>query len=156
MQIAKAAAVSGSSAKGAGSSSAACGNPAAYSSAASPSTRTQRAPSATQAQAARTSSGRETGDMEKREIQVRRAGTGDAVDVARLLHDFNTEFSEPTPGVEELTKTVRSLLEEGEITVLLAGEGPDGIALLRFRPGIWSPGLEAHLQELYVTPPLRG
>jgi ribosomal protein S18 acetylase RimI-like enzyme len=94
--------------------------------------------------------------MEKREIQVRPAGAGDAADVARLLHDFNTEFSEPTPRVEELTTTVRSLLEEGEITVLVAGEGPDGIALLRFRPGIWSTGLEAHLQELYVVPPLRG
>jgi len=94
--------------------------------------------------------------MEKGEIQVRRAGPGDAADVARLLHDFNTEFSEPTPGVEELTEAARSLLEESEITVLLAGEGPDGIALLRFRPGIWSTGLEAHLQELYVVPPLRG
>jgi ribosomal protein S18 acetylase RimI-like enzyme len=94
--------------------------------------------------------------MEKREIQVRQAGAGEAADVARLLHDFNTEYSEPTPEVEELTKTARSLLEEGEIAALLAGEGPDGIALLRFRPGIWSAGLEAHLQELYVIPPLRG
>jgi len=94
--------------------------------------------------------------MEKREIQVRRAGAEDAADIARLLHDFNTEFSEPTPPVEELAETVRSLLEEGEIVVLLAGEGPDGIALLRFRPAIWSAGLEAHLQELYVVPPLRG
>ena len=80
----------------------------------------------------------------------------DAADIARLLHDFNTEFEEPTPPVEELTKTVRSLLEEGEISVLLAAEGPDGIALLRFRPAIWTAGLEAHLQELYVVSPLRG
>lgn len=80
----------------------------------------------------------------------------DAADIARLLHDFNTEFDEPTPPVEELAKTVRSLLEEGEIVVLVAGEGPDGIALLRFRPAIWSTGLEAYLQELYVVPPLRG
>jgi ribosomal protein S18 acetylase RimI-like enzyme len=94
--------------------------------------------------------------MEKREIQVRRAGAGDAADVARLLHDFNTEFSEPMPGVEELTKIIRALLEQDKVTVLLAGEGPDAIALLRFRSGIWSTGLEAHLQELYVVPSLRG
>jgi len=62
--------------------------------------------------------------MEKPEIQVRRAGTGDAADVARLLHDFNTEFSKPTPGVEELTKTVRPLIEQDKITVLLAEEDP--------------------------------
>ena len=81
---------------------------------------------------------------------------GDAADIARLLHDFNVEYSEPTPAVEELTKTIARLLEEDEITVLLAGDGPDGLSLLRFRPGIWSGGDETYLQELYVVPPLRG
>ncbi len=94
--------------------------------------------------------------MEKREIQIRLAVGGDAADIARLLHDFNVEYSEPTPSVEELTETIGRLLGEGEITVLLAGEAPDGLALLRFRPGIWSAGLEAYLQELYVVPALRG
>jgi ribosomal protein S18 acetylase RimI-like enzyme len=94
--------------------------------------------------------------MAEREIQVRRAGVEDAPDIARLLHDFNTEFSEPTPAVEELTETVRALLVDGEITVLLPEEGPDGLALLRFRPSLWSADLEAHLQELYVVPSLRG
>lgn len=94
--------------------------------------------------------------MEKREIQIRLAEGRDAADVARLLHDFNLEYSEPTPGAGELTETISRLLEEGEITALLAGEGPDGLALLRFRPGIWSTGLEAYLQELYVVPSLRG
>jgi len=94
--------------------------------------------------------------MTKPQIQVRRAGVEDAADIARLLHEFNTEFAEPTPAVEQLTATLGRLLGEGEITVLLAGEGPDGLALLRFRPGIWSPGLEAYLQELYVIPPRRG
>jgi ribosomal protein S18 acetylase RimI-like enzyme len=94
--------------------------------------------------------------MERREIQVRRAGAEDAAEIARLLHDFNTEFEEPSPGVEALTATCRRLIDAGEIVVLLAGEGPDGIALLRFRAAIWSAGLEAHLQELYVVPPLRG
>ncbi len=93
--------------------------------------------------------------MEKAEIQIRRAEARDAAEIARLLHDFNLEYSEPTPSVEELTETIRRLLGEGEITVLLAGEGPDGLALLRFRPGLWSAGLEAYLQELYVVPPRR-
>ena len=80
----------------------------------------------------------------------------DAAEIARLLHDFNVEYSEPTPEIEELAKTIRRLLEEEEITVLLAGEGPDGLSLFRFRPGIWSAGCETYLQELYVVPPLRG
>jgi GNAT superfamily N-acetyltransferase len=94
--------------------------------------------------------------MEKREIQVRRATVEEAPAIARLLHEFNLEFLEPSPGVEPLAENVRRLLEAGEITALLAGEGPDGLALLRFRPALWSSGLEAYLQELYVVPGRRG
>jgi ribosomal protein S18 acetylase RimI-like enzyme len=94
--------------------------------------------------------------MTKPEIQVRWGGVEDAADIARLLHDFNVEYSEPTPPGEDLARTIARLLEEGEITVLLAGEGPDGLSLFRFRPGIWSAGSECYLQELYVVPPLRG
>ncbi len=94
--------------------------------------------------------------MEKREIQVRLATVDDAPAIARLLHDFNLEFTEPTPEIEVLTESVRRLLEPGEITVLLAGDGPDGLSLFRFRPALWSEGLETYLQELYVVPDLRG
>jgi ribosomal protein S18 acetylase RimI-like enzyme len=94
--------------------------------------------------------------MDKPEIQVRQATAADAADIARLLHDFNLEFTEPTPEVEVLTESVGRLLEAGEITVLLAGDGPDGLSLFRFRPALWSEGLETYLQELYVLPDLRG
>ena len=40
--------------------------------------------------------------------------------------------------------------------MLLGGEGPDGIAVIRLRPALWSEGLDAHLEELYVAPDLRG
>jgi ribosomal protein S18 acetylase RimI-like enzyme len=88
--------------------------------------------------------------------EFRRAGPEDAADVARLLHDFNREFEEPTPGVEALRGYVRRMLERGEMSVLLAGPGPDGISLIRFRTAVWTGQPEAHLQELYVAPPLRG
>ncbi|MFL5833788.1 MAG: GNAT family N-acetyltransferase [Solirubrobacterales bacterium] len=94
--------------------------------------------------------------MEEREIEVRQATADDAEALARLLHDFNSEFDEPTPPVETIAGTLRRLLGTGEATALLAGEGPDGLALLRFRPALWSEGAEAYLQELYVVPPLRG
>ena len=80
----------------------------------------------------------------------------DAPEIARLLHDFNTEYEEETPPVVELTRHAERMLREGEMTVLLAGEGPDGLALLRFRPSVWTEQREAYLQELYVVPPLRG
>jgi ribosomal protein S18 acetylase RimI-like enzyme len=89
-------------------------------------------------------------------IEIRHAGPEDAAAIARLLHDFNSEYDEPTPGVAALTGYARRLLEEGEMTVLLAGAGPDGLSLIRFRPCVWTGAPEAHLQELYVAPPLRG
>ena len=87
---------------------------------------------------------------------IRPAEVADAPEVARLLHDFNTEFGDPTPGVPALTGRAARLLAEGEITVLLGGEGPDGVAVIRLRPALWSEGLDAHLEELYVAPDLRG
>jgi ribosomal protein S18 acetylase RimI-like enzyme len=42
------------------------------------------------------------------------------------------------------------------MTVLLGGAGPDGLALLRFRPSVWTDQQEAYLQELYVVPNRRG
>jgi ribosomal protein S18 acetylase RimI-like enzyme len=158
IEMAKAAAVSGSTPSRASAAvlSPDRGNPAAYASIAFSSTRAKRDRSATHAQAARTSSGRETEGMAERGIQVRRARVEDAPAIARLLGDFNREYGEPIPEIETLTATCRRLLEGDEMTVLLAGNGPDGLALLRFRPALWAAGLEAYLQELYVVPALRG
>lgn len=87
---------------------------------------------------------------------VRRGEVADAEAIGRLLHDFNREFDEPTPGTQRLAARVRELLPAGAITVLLGGAGPDGIAVLRFRPDLWTQGLECYLAELYVVPDLRG
>lgn len=87
---------------------------------------------------------------------VRVASQADAADIGRLLHDFNEEFEEPTPGAEELASRITQLIEEGQTAVLLIGDGPDGLAVLRFRLAIWSQGLECYLAELYVVPRLRG
>jgi ribosomal protein S18 acetylase RimI-like enzyme len=89
------------------------------------------------------------------ESATRVATAADAEIVGRLLHDFNREFDEPTPGPERLAERIEALLREGQTAVLLAGSGPDGLAVLRFRPGIWSDALECYLAELYVAPSLR-
>ena len=94
--------------------------------------------------------------MAKAEIQVREAGAGDAAAIAQLLFDFNNEYEMETPPVAELTRHATRMLRAGEMTVLLAGEGPDGLALLRFRPSVWTERQETYLQELYVVPRLRG
>jgi len=87
---------------------------------------------------------------------VRQAGVGEADAVGQLLHDFNTEFNEPTPGPRAVAERVTKLLADGDITVLLAGAGPDGLAVLRFRPSLWKDALHCYLEELYVVPDRRG
>jgi ribosomal protein S18 acetylase RimI-like enzyme len=87
---------------------------------------------------------------------VRVGREADADDVARLLDDFNREYDDPSPGPERLAQRIRRLLGEGDTAVLLVGDGPDGLAVLRFRPSIWSEGLECYLAELYVAPISRG
>lgn len=74
---------------------------------------------------------------------VRRARGTDAATIGRLLHDFNTELHEATPGPVALAERVRHLLDAGDTAVLLGGAEPYGLAVLRFRPSIWTPGLSA-------------
>ena len=94
---------------------------------------------------------------------VRRATRADADAIGALLHRFNTEFNSPTPPASALAERLRELLGHhtddllGHGTVaLLAGAGPDGFAILRFRPSLYSPHLETYLAELYVVPEGRG
>jgi ribosomal protein S18 acetylase RimI-like enzyme len=88
--------------------------------------------------------------------EVRRAVAADAEAIGRLLHDFNTEFDEPTPGPRALARRVEQLLAEDEITVLVVGDGPDGLVLVRFRPALSTEGLDCYVEELYVVPERRG
>ena len=88
--------------------------------------------------------------------QIRQADRGDADAIGRLLYAFNREFDEPAPAPSVLAQRLRQLLDGGDTLVLLAGDGPDGLAVLRFRAAIWSAGLECYLAELYVTPARRG
>jgi ribosomal protein S18 acetylase RimI-like enzyme len=87
---------------------------------------------------------------------VRLAEPSDAPAFGRMLHDFNEEYDEATPGPAVLAARIDELLADGNTVVLLVGDGPDGVAVLRFRRAIWSPGLECYLAELYVVPERRG
>ena len=86
----------------------------------------------------------------------RRATPDDAPVVAQMLHDFNTEFSTPTPGTRELESRLTQLLAGDDVVVLLTGEPASGVAVLSFRPNVWYRGPVAILDELYVRPELRG
>jgi ribosomal protein S18 acetylase RimI-like enzyme len=87
--------------------------------------------------------------------EIRRAGADDAAVVAQLLHDFNTEYEDYTPGVPALTARLGELLAENEVIALLAGDPALGFALLRIRPSLWAKAADAYLEELYVIPEKR-
>jgi len=87
---------------------------------------------------------------------VRLADLEDATAIGQLLYDFNREFDEPAPSPSVLASRAHQLLAGGDTAVLLVGDGPDGLAILRFRVAIWSSGLECYLAELYVVPSRRG
>ncbi|MCW2985544.1 MAG: GCN5-related N-acetyltransferase, partial [Conexibacter sp.] len=89
--------------------------------------------------------------------EVRTATTADAPAIGRLLHAFNREFDDPTPEPDALAARVRELMDGGDTIVVLGGGAePQGLALLRLRPGLWSRALECYLAELYVVPAQRG
>lgn len=83
--------------------------------------------------------------------RVRIATAADGSAIGGLLHRFNTEYDEPTPAPERIAARITELIGSGDTAVLLAGDGPDGIIVLRFQPSIWSAGDEAYIAELYVV-----
>lgn len=89
-------------------------------------------------------------------MDVRWAQVAEAAEIARLLHDFNTEFDTPSPGVAALTARLAELLPEGRTTALLAGDPAVAVALLTSRPNVWYDGPVLLLDELYVAPDHRG
>ncbi|HKJ35644.1 MAG TPA: GNAT family N-acetyltransferase [Solirubrobacterales bacterium] len=87
---------------------------------------------------------------------VRAAGVESIPAVARLLHQFNEEFGEPSPGARFLEERIRALAEAGKVEALICGERPDGFALVQFQETIWSVKPNCYLAELYVVPDRRG
>lgn len=95
------------------------------------------------------------------DAQVRRASVADADVVARLLHDFNTEFGSPTPGPDVLAGRLRRMLPTERTRAWLVAESPTasvtpaGLALVTRRTTVWSDHPVDLLDELYVTPSQR-
>jgi GNAT superfamily N-acetyltransferase len=77
---------------------------------------------------------------------------GDAAEVGRLLHDFNTEFETPTPGARVLGDRLSALLGTESMFAVVAGRPAFAVALVSVRPNVWYEGRVGLLDELYVVP----
>ncbi len=87
---------------------------------------------------------------------VRAATPADAPAIAPLLHDFNVEFGDPSPGPEVVAGRLAAMIGRDDFVALVAGDPPEGLALIHFRPVVWEEAPVALLDELYVKPHLRG
>lgn len=76
--------------------------------------------------------------------------------VAGLLDAFNREYDTPTPGEAVLATRLGRLLAGGDVIALLTGDPAVAVGLLTLRPNVWYDGPVALLDELYVTPEVRG
>jgi GNAT superfamily N-acetyltransferase len=96
--------------------------------------------------------------MSQDEWQPRLATADDAKEIARLLHDFNSEYDWPSPDVEVLAPRLRALLAGDETFAVIAGPptASVAVALATLRPNVWYAGPVALLDEMYVAPELRG
>jgi len=94
--------------------------------------------------------------MTTEQWRSRVAGLDDSDHVARLLHDFNTEFEAPSPGPATLAERLRALLAGDDTFAVLVGEPAVGVGLVTTRPNVWYEGPVALLDELYVEPDERG
>lgn len=88
-------------------------------------------------------------------LAPRVAVLADAPTVAALLHEFNVEFADPSPGPDVLAGRLNGLLVGDSTVALLAGEPAVGFALVTLRSNVWYDEPVALLDELYVVPTMR-
>lgn len=94
--------------------------------------------------------------MSSGEFAVEVVAKSETGDLAQLLVQFNREFGWPAPPPDFLQRRLAELIQAEDTIALLAKPGPVGLAVLRFRPALWTDALECTLAELYVVPEQRG
>jgi ribosomal protein S18 acetylase RimI-like enzyme len=84
---------------------------------------------------------------------VRVAGAGDAVALAGLIAAFRDHLRAERPGDAEIEAHLPAALADPGIEFAcawVAGE-PVGYTQTRLLRSVWAPGLEAHLEDLFVV-----
>jgi ribosomal protein S18 acetylase RimI-like enzyme len=86
------------------------------------------------------------------------AGGEEAPAVARLLISFRDHLGRGEPADDAFERGVAHFVADDHTELLLAssGETPEGVAVLRFRHGIWRDGLDCLVEDVYVQPDARG
>ncbi len=94
----------------------------------------------------------------KGETQIRVAEIGHLESLVRLVAGFRDELGRSGPSDGKLREEVRGLLERGEAEFFVALENDGacvGYIQQRYRYSIWVSGLEACIEDLFITPDVR-
>ena len=92
-------------------------------------------------------------------MMARIASLSDLDDLSRLVCSFRDVLGRSNPADDSVRESLRSLLISGEGDFLLAiddSANAVGYSQQRYRYSLWLEGLEATLEDLYVTPDCRG
>lgn len=91
---------------------------------------------------------------------VRVAGPDDAPAVTRLMLAFREWYGKAVDDHSraQFEQMVQVLLEREDTEFLLAGDGPDAVAVaqVRYRPSIWTGSEDCWLEDVYVADAARG
>ncbi len=90
--------------------------------------------------------------MDQSDWNARVAKVAEAGEVARLLHNFNTEFDTPSPGPEILVERLKTLMPTNNTFAILAGVPAVALALVTLRTNVWYEGRVALLDEPTSNP----
>ncbi len=96
--------------------------------------------------------------MTMEDIVIRRAGPKDASVLASLIRGFRDHLAASVPTDAELQHHLPHSLDDPGIEFCCGWlyEEAVGYTQTRFLNSIWAPGIEAHLEDLFVVPSARG
>jgi len=86
-------------------------------------------------------------------VKIRQATVQDAAAVTALVIEFRDFLERPAPTDAEISQGVRTLLEADDTQIFLAcdGEQTMGYVIQRYRWSMWVAGIEASIEDLFVS-----
>jgi ribosomal protein S18 acetylase RimI-like enzyme len=89
-------------------------------------------------------------------VRVWRAAPEEAPAVAALLAAFRDHMGYDGPDDAAMLASVQRLIGRDDAEYLLAGDGPQAVAQVRYRWGVWWDAEDCWLEDLYVSEAARG
>lgn len=92
------------------------------------------------------------------DVTIRRARSEDASTLAELVRGFRDHLEARVPTDAGLQRQLPHALDDAGIEFYCAWRGGEalGYTQIRFLTSIWAPGIEAHLEDLFVVVHARG